>query len=492
MGDYMSRLAIHYVSAFVILTLYGGQVCPFVESLTLFQWGSETIVVFLISFIVNAIFYRKIKSRNPLVNITKITLGTFIIFIAGGFYLGIHNALIYDFPLSSGIKLSVGWMTVGFFMSLDIALYNRRKVILYLSSTGQHLELSKSYASLTKKFLTFTILTSFLVLSTTFLVIIKDLEWIIHSPAVTPAEMIPVLKEFAFIFIVFILYASEIAVSFTGILKMYLNHQNNALEEVMNGNLNVSVPVSSVDEFGHMAQYTNSMIKSLRERTEALQVTQEVSILSLTSLAETRDNETGAHIMRTQRYVKALAENLANEPDFADELTKENIDLIYKSAPLHDIGKVGIPDNILLKPGKLTDDEFKIMKRHPYYGKKSLETASNVLGKNSFLKYAEEIAFTHHEKWDGSGYPRRLSGQDIPLAGRIMALADVYDALISKRIYKPAFTHEKSKEIILDGEGKHFDPKIVKAFLNCEESFKEIAKKYSDENYKLEIKKNDT
>ena len=163
-----------------------------------------------------------------------------------------------------------------------------------------------------------------------------------------------------------------------------------------------------------------------------LQQTRDVSILALASLAETRDNETGAHILRTQSYVKALAIRLKDHPDFRGELTSEFIDLLFKSAPLHDVGKVGIPDNILLKPGKLTDEEFEVMKQHAQLGSDALLVAESQLGSNSFLRLAREIAASHHEKWNGSGYPLGSKGDGIPLSARLMALADVYDALISK------------------------------------------------------------
>ena len=158
------------------------------------------------------------------------------------------------------------------------------------------------------------------------------------------------------------------------------------------------------------------------------------------------------------------------------------MDLLYKSAPLHDVGKVGIPDSILLKPGKLTDEEFMIMKTHAQLGADSLAVAEARLGSNSFLRYARGIAASHHEKWDGSGYPQGLKGDAIPLSARLMALADVYDALISKRVYKPAFDHDKAKSIILDGEGSHFDPRVVAAFISCEGEFTEIAAEYKDDH----------
>lgn len=222
--------------------------------------------------------------------------------------------------------------------------------------------------------------------------------------------------------------------------------------------------------------------EQVQERTQEVQTTRDISILALASLAETRDNETGAHILRTQRYVKALALELRKNPKYSDQLSDEVIDLLFKSAPLHDIGKVGIPDAILLKPGKLTDDEFTIMKTHATLGHDAILKAEADLGDQhtSFLRFAREIAYSHHEKWDGSGYPQGLSGESIPLSGRLMAVADVYDALISKRVYKPAFDHEKANGIILEGRGSHFDPDIIEAYQTIEDEFRQIAANYSD------------
>ena len=178
--------------------------------------------------------------------------------------------------------------------------------------------------------------------------------------------------------------------------------------------------------------------------------------------------------------MRALAEHLAGHPDFAAQLDRATVELLFKSAPLHVVGKVGVPDSILLKPGKLTAEEFEEMKRHTVYGKETLESAERMLGGSSFLWLSREIACTHHEKWDGSGYPRALAGEDIPLSGRLMALADVYDALISKRVYKPAFSHDKAKGIILEGDGSHFEPRLVQAFLALEGTFKRIAREFAD------------
>ena len=218
-------------------------------------------------------------------------------------------------------------------------------------------------------------------------------------------------------------------------------------------------------------------------RTRELEMTREVTIFSLAALAETRDNETGGHIIRTQRYVRSLALALQDHPDFLNHLDDDTINLLYKSAPLHDIGKVGVPDAVLLKPGKLNADEFEIMKTHTDLGRETIIKAEDAMEDrriSEFLRLARQIAHTHHEKWDGSGYPQGISGDDIPLAGRIMAVADVYDALISKRIYKPPFTHAKARDILQADSGTHFDPRIIDAFISREEEFRQIALEFAD------------
>jgi len=229
--------------------------------------------------------------------------------------------------------------------------------------------------------------------------------------------------------------------------------------------------------------------KLVQDRTSELQAKtnevvsiQDVMIMAMCSLSETRDNETGNHIKRTQNYVRALARQLKQHPRFCDHLTDENIEALYKVAPLHDIGKVGIPDAILLKPGELTADEFEIMKTHTTLGGNAIAYSEEnfQLKDNNFLQLAQQIATGHHEKWDGSGYPKGLKGQEIPIAARLMAVADVYDALMSRRIYKEAYSHDRSARMIIDGRGIHFDPDIVEAFLAIQSEFMGIAQRYSD------------
>jgi putative two-component system response regulator len=225
---------------------------------------------------------------------------------------------------------------------------------------------------------------------------------------------------------------------------------------------------------------TINLEEKVKERTRELWLTQEVTIECMASLAETRDPETGGHIKRTKEYIRTLAEYLKSHPRFSHFLNNESIDLLYKSAPLHDIGKVGVPDSILLSHEKLTPDEWEEMKKHTVYGRDALLAAGAQLGENSFLRFAREIAYSHHERWDGTGYPEGLSGEEIPISGRLMALADVYDALISKRVYKRPFPHAKAVEIIEGDKGKQFDPDVVDAFLNLEDKFRTIALRFAD------------
>jgi putative two-component system response regulator len=236
---------------------------------------------------------------------------------------------------------------------------------------------------------------------------------------------------------------------------------------------------ASADFFRDKSDYLENEVV---RRTHQMEAIQDVTVLAMSSMAETRDNETGNHILRTQRYVRRLAEQLQQHPRFSALLTNDYIKLLFKSAPLHDIGKVGIPDHILLKPGKLTFEEFEIMKTHTTLGFNAIVRAERSLGMEfDFLKPAKEIALSHQEKWDGSGYPQGLAGDAIPISARLMAVADVFDALISKRVYKEPMSHEETLRIMTAGRGTHFDPDVLDAFLQVHEDFKAIAASYTDE-----------
>ncbi|SHO51606.1 response regulator [Desulfopila aestuarii] len=261
-----------------------------------------------------------------------------------------------------------------------------------------------------------------------------------------------------------------------------------------------------------LKQHRDHLDRLVIERSRELTLIKEITIETLAHLTEYRDPETGGHIRRTQNYVRLLAEEASSHSRYAPYLTTEQIDLLFISAPLHDIGKVAIPDTILFKPDALSKEQFDTMKRHTVYGGDCLARAERQLIRSpqanrvvdslkihaasavkedrssvdlqqvegSFLSLAKDICYSHHEKWNGSGYPMNLSAEDIPLCGRIMAIADVYDALISKRVYKPPFTHGKAVSIIAAEKGKHFDPVLVEAFLEVEEQFRLIALEFVD------------
>jgi len=232
-----------------------------------------------------------------------------------------------------------------------------------------------------------------------------------------------------------------------------------------------------------LKRYRDHLEDLIRERTMDLILTQDATIYALSTLAEYRNPETGGHIKRTQYYVRTLSEQLKYHIKYIAFLDDKTIDQLFKSAPLHDIGKVGVLDSILLKAGKLTEEEFEEMKKHSTYGRDTIVRVEMELGNEvsqSFLRFARETAYYHHEKWDGSGYPQGIKGDDIPISGRLMAIADVYDALISKRVYKHPFSHEKAVTVITEGKGSHFDPDMVDAFLVVEEAFRQIALKFAD------------
>ena len=234
---------------------------------------------------------------------------------------------------------------------------------------------------------------------------------------------------------------------------------------------------------GVVRRYDNRLVtindkleQTVQDRTKTLRRTRDAIIYGLAKLAESRDTDTGDHLDRIRLYVTILGAQLGQTDS---TFTRNHIETLALASSLHDIGKVGIPDAVLLKPGRFTPEEREVMERHAAIGGECLKAIGDQLGEDDFLQLAREIAYCHHEKWDGTGYPFQISGESIPLAARIVALADVYDALRSRRPYKDPMSHAKAKKIILEGCGNHFDPQIVNAFLDCEEQFIQVSERYN-------------
>ena len=220
-----------------------------------------------------------------------------------------------------------------------------------------------------------------------------------------------------------------------------------------------------------------------------VQHAQQVLVFAMATLAEQREADSESHILRVQNYVLALAQALAKHPTFEALLTPAYIDTLYRSAPLYDMGSVGIPDRILLKPGRLTPDEIGIMRTHTTLGHAAIERAEKTLGRASpLLAMVKDVVLCHQEKWDGSGYPRAIAGTDIPVSARIIAIADVYDALITSKVYKDGVPHDKAVQIIFSERGAHFDPDMVDAFVEIQDAFAEIAQRFADTDADMQHK----
>lgn len=469
----------HYLLAGGLYGAYGGKVCPFLDTLSLQYILSHVGIVF---FVLTSVRFM-ITQRWLTIKGADLLKLDVLLFGSMGVVLAIWFNSYHDFPIDSNAKVVFGMVTLGILTGSNLSLMHRYEEFVCRIKNNQLAALQQGAKESIAKKLVMLIILLLLTLTTVLtMVAVKDLYWLQNhvDKLLDGSARVSVIKEFVYVTAVMVGYTIMIMASWVKLLDLTLLKQQEVLQKVADGNMDVRVPVFSNDELGQIAGLTNNMLNELQQTHQEVMDTRDVAIIGLSALAESRDNETGAHILRTQEYVKALAQELAMKPGYQSLLTPSYIELLYKSAPLHDVGKVGIPDAILLKPGKLTDEEFEIMKKHPEIGAEALSIAEQQMGSSSFLSVAREIAHTHHEKWDGTGYPQGLAGDTIPLSGRLMALADVYDALISKRVYKPAFSHDKAKAIILEGEGTHFDPEVIKAFLNVENEFVQIAGRIQD------------
>jgi len=463
----------------VIFATYGGRVCPFLATLSFAEVFVHVLITFTILFLIRHFLFAN-HSLNKQVKQIKLDS---LCFLVVSIPLAAYYNIVYDFGLGSNVKILFGMALFGFFTGCILQLSAKLAEMNKMQENDNYqFKLFGSRSSLVSQMIWLVVLLLIILTIVLSMVAVKDIFWLKNNPelVMNGSGQISVIKELIYIAGLVTGYAMVIMFLWAKVIKRILLSQECALKRVSEGRISTRLPIFNYDEFGSTAALTNTMLDNLEFAQNEVKTTRDVAIVSLSALAESRDNETGAHILRTQEYVKVLAENLSKTAVYSSLLTPQYIELLYKSAPLHDVGKVGIPDNILLKPGKHTIQEFEIMKGHAQIGADALSIAEKQLGSSSFLEIAKEIALTHHEKWDGSGYPNQLIGEDIPLSGRLMALADVYDALISKRVYKPAFSHDKAKEIIKLGTASHFDPAVVEAFLAVEQQFIKIASDFQD------------
>ncbi len=463
------RITAHYLISVIALAFYGEKVCPLLESLGVLEWSIRLTTVFTILFLIRPLLIKwlvlkvdwKYQAQNQFII-------EWSLFLIGAGILGHYNSYENYFDLVSGMKVFLGCATFGFFTAADMAL-ERQKIISQTPNLVEWREHSaQARFPITAKLTSVAVFSLLFMSMILFLVFLKDLYWLLDlDQDGFEAGKDKFLKELMYVGVVILAELTNLIFSFGRNLKHFFYKQNSSMEAVSNGNLEHPVQITSQDEFGVMGCHTNFMIEMLEKRNRELEKTRQEIIERLGRAAEYRDNETGMHVIRMSHFSEALAKK-AN-------LSKEDCDLILQASPMHDVGKIGIPDNILLKPGKLEGKEWTTMQTHVEVG------ASILSGSDSkIMQLAEEIAATHHEKYDGTGYPKGLKGEEISLAGRIIPICDVFDALTSVRPYKKAWTIEKATNLIKEEKGKHFDPDLVDKFISILPEILAIKEKYSE------------
>ena len=469
----------HYLLAVPILAGYGGQVCPHVQTLPPVIWLLELIVGFVLFFILrHPILFAWVDASPPHFQPRRQAMVEFLMFGGWGIFLAGFNTLVYGFPLGENLqKLLLGTTALGFFAALDIGLFRSRWVSRKLIRRKTGFRMRAGFIPISLKIFTGAVGAMAYLFAVGFLILLQDFQ-ALEAPAYTlAADTLIALGSAGLVWAVQVL---NLVRSLTHYLKGALDRHHQALDQVARGGLSAHLTVSVNDEFGAMAQSFNIMTAHLRKGHVEAQQSQDAVILALAGLAETRMAENPGHVRRTQHFVRALAHQLSHQSRFSALLKTDTIRLYYRAAAIHDIGKAAIPDAILMKPGPLTAEEFDVMKQHTTFGAQVLARATRRHNDNQFLILAREMAYYHHERWDGTGYPKQLKGNHIPLAARVMCLADAYDTMVSGTVYQKAVSHATAKERIEAGRGSQFDPHVVDAFLAVEEQFITISQRFDD------------
>ncbi|MBT5652684.1 MAG: HD domain-containing protein [Nitrospina sp.] len=463
------RITTHYIFSIIILAIYGERVCPIIESIGQLDWTIRLSVVFTVLFFIRPLFVKWVVLRAEW---QKQPQRQFLLegslFLVGASLLAWYNSYENYADTVSSAKVFLGCITFGFFTACDMAL-ERQKIITNNEVLVDHnVESTKVVFPITAKLTAVAVFSLIFMTSIMFLVFLKDLYWFIDLEQDNYGQgSLSFLKELLFLGSVILAEMINLIISFCRNLKQFFQNQNASMEAVSKGNLDQHVMISSQDEFSVMGRYTNWMIEMLKKRKLELEKARREIVVRLGRAAEYRDNETGMHVIRMSNYSAALARSA--------KLPEEQCDLILQASPMHDVGKIGIRDNVLLKPGKLEGDEWVNMKTHVDIGVSILSG-----GDSEIIQLAQEIAATHHEKYDGTGYPNGLKGEEISITGRIVPICDVFDALTSKRPYKKAWTVEDSIDLMKQEKGKHFDPDLVDKFISILPEILEIRERYSE------------
>ena len=474
-GVYLTHVALFSV----IYTIYGQHICPILNSKDFFAVLAPCAGTLLVLTFVRKFMRGHLEKLATDANLRLSFWADFSLFLFAGALISTFNSLYFRVPDENVMKVAVSFVALGYYISLDMSLRREHGLAHQIISGEAEFPENGKSMPVTQKFTIFSIVNLCILATVCLLVVYKDLLYI-GRKGMTDTLLLIILAETAFVLMVLGGYTVNAIRLYSKNLKLSLETEHNALIAVSSGDLQNRAAITSRDEFGQVAALTNQMIEKLEASIQNLNKTQNAFLVSLVSLAAKRDNETGMHLRRPQMYIAELANTLRKRSSHQLQISATCVDLLYQAAPLHDIGKVGIPDAILQKPGKLSDAEFDVMKTHTTIGAAALEDAARQLEDSRLVNMAREIVISHHERWDGKGYPHGLKGLDIPLSGRLMAVADVYDALRSKRVYKPAMSHEQAVDIIWGGRGSQFDPDGVAAFMACAPRCAEIAASFQD------------
>jgi len=463
------RITAHYIFSIVVLAFYGEKVCLIIEYIGRYDWSLRLAVVFTAIYCIRPVFLKLfVLKAQWQKQAQRQFFMEWLLFLVGASILSWYNSYENYADMQSTAKVYLGCIAFGFFTACDMALERQKLIKGKLEFIGQDRTEAKALFPITAKLTSVAVFSLIFMTSIMFLVFLKDLYWLIDLDQESYEKgSAAFLYELLFVGSIILAEMINLIISFCRNLKQFFNNQNASMEAVSNGNLEQHVMISSQDEFSVMGKYTNLMIEMLKKRNQQLEETRQEIIQRLGRAAEYRDNDTGMHVIRMSLFSEALAKK-AN-------LSKEECDLILHASPMHDVGKIGIPDKVLLKPGKLEGEEWTTMQTHVEVG------ASILSGSDSkIMKLAEEIALTHHEKFDGTGYPNGLKGEEISIAGRIIPICDVFDALTSERPYKKAWTVEDAIELLKKEKGRHFDPDLVDKFVSILPEILQIKERYSD------------